>query len=104
MDEFHHLFDLQTSAKRMNTVVCNWIKTLINETGICFCLVGLPEFESLLKMDTQLARRFTYSFILNPLKINNNQYSTLHAFLNQIENNIHSKLNIRFAPPYPISY
>lgn len=99
MDEFHHLFDLQTSTKRMNTVVCNWIKTLINETGICFCLVGLPEFESLLKMDTQLARRFAHSFILNPLKIQKiNELGTLHAFLHQIEKNIESKLDLKFEP------
>lgn len=99
MDEFHHLFDLKTSTKRMNTVVCNWIKTLINETGICFCLVGLPEFESLLKMDTQLARRFSHSFILNSLKIKRiNEFGTLHAFLIQIEKNIESKLNLKFEP------
>lgn len=100
MDEFHHLFDLQTSTKRMNTVVSNWIKTLINETGICFCLVGLPEFESLLKIDTQLARRFTHSFFLKPLKIQKiNEFGTLHAFLHQVEKNIESKLNIKFEPP-----
>lgn len=100
MDEFHHLFDLQTSTKRMNTVVCNWIKTLINETtDICFCLVGLPEFESLLKMDTQLARRFPYSFTLNPLQIKKyDEFSTLHAFLLQIEKNVETKLDIRFEP------
>jgi len=99
IDEFHHLFDLQTSTKRMNTVVCNWIKTLVNETGICFCLVGLPEFESLLKIDSQLARRFSQTFKLNQLRVTKiDEPGTLHAFLHQISLNIEKYLHIKFEP------
>ncbi|HAV5768656.1 TPA: AAA family ATPase [Acinetobacter baumannii] len=99
MDEFHHLFDLQKTTKRMNTVVCNWIKTLVDETNICFCLVGLPEFAPLLKIDSQLARRFSHSFYLKNLTINKiNEYGTMHAFLEQIEINIARNLDITFEP------
>jgi len=99
MDEFHHLFDLQITTKRMNTVVCNWIKTLVDETKICFCLVGLPEFSPLLKIDSQLARRFSHSFYLNNLSINKlNEYGTIHAFLEQIEIYIAHNLEINFEP------
>ncbi|MFN3246660.1 MAG: hypothetical protein ACK42K_08175, partial [Leptonema sp. (in: bacteria)] len=51
-------------------LIASWIKNLVNRTGITFCLVGLPEFESIIKDDTQLARRFPLSF-----KFRNLQYS-----------------------------
>ena len=67
LDEFHHLIDVGARSTRVNTTVCNWVKSLVNETGVSFCLVGLPTFASIFTMDTQLARRFPMTFELPSL-------------------------------------
>lgn len=89
LDEFHHLFDMQKTSKKINTTVCNWIKTLVDQTGICFCLVGLPEFIDLLQIDTQLARRFAHKFKIKPLWTGIlNQNDFLGSFLKTLSENI----------------
>lgn len=100
LDEFHHLFDMQKTSKKINTTVCNWIKTLVDQTEICFCLVGLPEFLELLQIDTQLARRFAHTFKINPLWSSTlNQNDFLGHFLKTLEISINQKIGISFQPP-----
>jgi hypothetical protein len=64
LDEFHHLLG---KGVKTGERVCNWIKTLVNETRVLFCLVGNPACENLLKSNDQLARRFAYRFRLTAL-------------------------------------
>ena len=98
LDEFHHLFDRKTSSTRMNVTVGNWLKTLVNKTGISFCLVGLPEFAELLQVDTQIARRFQFIYTLNPLSIETLQgEGTIYSFLSAISNKL-SEQGISFSP------
>ncbi|MDQ4626715.1 ATP-binding protein [Janthinobacterium lividum] len=66
-DEMHNLFGDKSQSSITNNQVRNWIKTLVNRTGISFCLVGNPVFEPILSEDGQLARRFPMRFHLLPL-------------------------------------
>lgn len=99
LDEFHHLVDLTKTSKRLNQNVASWIKTLVNRTGITFCLVGLPEFESIIKDDTQLARRFPLSFKFKNLEYCPSQNGTVQKFLNQYQKNIISNTPVTFETP-----
>lgn len=58
LDEFHHL--LLRGAEKTRAVVCDWIKTLMNETLIPIILVGMPECEIIVDDHPQLARRYPY--------------------------------------------
>jgi hypothetical protein len=98
LDEFHHLFDRKPTSTRMNVTIGNWIKTLVNETGISFCLVGLPEFTDLIQVDSQIARRFSYHYKLNPLTIGTkNSLGTIYPFLGEIARRA-SEIQITFSP------
>lgn len=99
LDEFHHLFERKQSYTRMNATIGNWLKTLVNQTGISFCLVGLPEFAELLQVDSQIARRFPFIYTLNPLYIESPQgHGTIYAFLSEIARKM-AQQNITFSPP-----
>ena len=99
LDEFHHLFERKQSYTRMNSTIGNWLKTLVNQTGISFCLVGLPEFAEILQVDSQIARRFPFIYTLNPLYIESSQgHGTIYAFLSEISRKMAQK-NISFSPP-----
>ncbi|MCU4501535.1 TniB family NTP-binding protein [Acinetobacter radioresistens] len=88
LDEFHHLVDLTKTSKRLNQNVASWIKNLVNRTGITFCLVGLPEFENIIKNDTQLARRFPLSYHFKKLEYSLDQNGSLLKFLDRYQKNI----------------
>lgn len=64
LDEFHHL--LLRGAERTRAVVCDWIKTLMNETLIPIVLVGMPECETIVDDHPQLSRRYPYRARLKP--------------------------------------
>ena len=99
LDEFHHLVDLTKTSKRLNQNVASWIKNLVNRTGITFCLVGLPEFESIIKDDTQLARRFPLSFKFRNLQYSPNKNGTIQKFLEQYQRNILENTPVTFVLP-----
>ncbi|MBM5575316.1 TniB family NTP-binding protein [Deefgea sp. CFH1-16] len=56
LDEFQHLVERGTPSKIAQ--VADWIKSLINELGIPFVLVGVPTAKAVLEHSDQLARRF----------------------------------------------
>ena len=97
LDEFHHLFERKPTSTRMNRTTGNWIKTLVNRTGISFCLVGLPEFVPLLQIDSQIARRFPFIYHLSPLTVDPSQGSSMFAFLAEVSRTL-NKQNITFMP------
>ncbi|WP_081408425.1 TniB family NTP-binding protein [Acinetobacter sp. SFB] len=98
LDEFHHLFERKPTSTRMNRTTGNWLKTLVNRTGISFCLVGLPEFVPLLQVDSQIARRFPFIYQLNPLTVDpSNNSRSIFLFLSEVAR-ILNKQNITFLP------
>lgn len=56
LDEAQHLVDYKRNAAYE---AADWIKSLMNETGITFVLVGLKRTEGLLWANEQLRRRFS---------------------------------------------
>lgn len=92
LDEVHNLFDLQSRTTKINRKVCSWIKKLVNDSKITFCLVGLPRIEPLLSIEddeTQLSRRFKSRYRLTTLTLGNEETpSTLKHFLHKVRNNI----------------
>ncbi|MEE9885520.1 TniB family NTP-binding protein [Acinetobacter baumannii] len=97
LDEFHHLFRFQKTSTKLNIIICDWIKSLVNETKISFCLVGLPQFAPQLEMDSQLARRFQYHFHLHPLTLGSyDSKGIIFPFLAEIENQTKVRCNVSF--------
>jgi DNA transposition AAA+ family ATPase len=56
LDEFHHFYD--THRVHEGRRVSDWLKNLMNLTGICVVLVGLPRSIAALNSNPQLRRRF----------------------------------------------
>lgn len=99
LDEFHHLFDIRQTRTRINHNVCNWIKSLVNETKVTFCLVGLPQFAPILAIDSQLGRRFPLEFALSALRVGTSTESgPLLPFLTQIKQTLLNKLQFQAVP------
>jgi len=68
LDEFHNLLAEAAAGQPHANKVCNWLRTLINETRVMICLVGLPSCEALVSYDHQMARRFAYRYRLQDLQ------------------------------------
>lgn len=57
LDEFHHFYD--THRVQEGRRVSDWLKNLMNLTGVCVVLVGLPRSIAALNSNPQLRRRFS---------------------------------------------
>lgn len=64
LDEFHHLFYAPTITHFRD--VTDWLKNLISLTNIAVVACGLPEAQSVVDANEQLARRFSARFALSP--------------------------------------
>ncbi|WP_267530442.1 TniB family NTP-binding protein [Acinetobacter oleivorans] len=99
LDEFHHIYSSSAQKNKTSENVANWIKTLADETKICICLVGLPNIQENLFIDSQLARRFSRVLKLNPLTLDtHSKEGTLKPFLRQTAKYMSKNFNISFDP------
>ena len=57
IDEFQHFCD--TPRRSAASQVTDWLKSVLNVAGIPVVVVGLPRASSVIKMNEQLARRFS---------------------------------------------
>lgn len=57
LDEFHHFYDTHRILEGRR--VSDWLKNLMNLTGVCIVLVGLPRSIAALNANPQLRRRFS---------------------------------------------
>lgn len=96
LDEFHHLFaEADTGAKQI-TKICNWLKTLINKTGVMICLIGVPRCEAIVNHDSQMARRFTHRYHLNELAVGSISVpGPLHGFVLTISKKLVELLELK---------
>lgn len=98
LDEFHHLYDVLRNSTRVNTAVCNWIKAIVNETQIMFCLVGNTDFPHYLVQDSQLSRRFPKEFRMQPLQPSTQEgVGSIKPFIDSITLRCREILNIDFT-------
>ena len=58
LDEFHHL--LRSNASTVIVGVRDWVKALINASGVTVVLVGLPKCENIIDEDSETKRRFPH--------------------------------------------
>lgn len=98
LDEFHHLYDVLRNSTRVNTAVCNWIKSIVNDTGIMFCLVGNTDFPHYLVQDSQLSRRFPKEFRMHSLRPSTQEDSGLiKPFMKEIIFRCNKIMSIEFS-------
>ncbi len=64
VDEFNHF--VEHGRKNEVRRVSDLLKSLLNNAGIPMVLLGLPECELVLKLNPQLARRFSARYYLRP--------------------------------------
>lgn len=101
LDELHNLLDTTKTTTRINNNVCNWIKSIVNNTSVSFCLVGLPEFAPILSIDSQLSRRFPLHFKLNKLTPGTlDTAGTLPPFLQEVFDQAKNILSLRSTPNF----
>ncbi|WP_343728337.1 TniB family NTP-binding protein [Duganella sp.] len=104
-DEFHHLFLLKNRSASTNEHVRNWIKEVVDQTGISFCLVGLPAFAPLLAADGQHARRFPLEYCLSALTPGDQDNpGTLVSFLAEAMQQTVTRLKLDGAPHFDSLY
>lgn len=78
-------------------MVCDWIKSIVNETQISFCLVGLSQFVPFLEMDSQLTRRFQYHYPLHALTLGSStSFGSIFPFLAEVEKQIRIRCEVSF--------
>ncbi|NUF35894.1 TniB family NTP-binding protein, partial [Acinetobacter oleivorans] len=100
LDEFHHIYSTTAKRNRTSENVANWVKTLADESKISICLIGLPDLQTNLFLDTQLARRFAHVFTLPTLSLiskDKDKAATLIIFLSQLEKFIEQQFNLNFS-------
>ena len=58
LDEFDNL--LSKGAEKSREQVCDWVRTLLNETLVPVAIVGVPSCEEIINAHPQLSRRYPY--------------------------------------------
>lgn len=71
IDEFQHFIDRDSNV--ILTTVSNWLKDLLNETGVPVVLIGMPYSDIILRSNPQLERRFAMRASLDPFSWDTDQ-------------------------------
>tara|TARA_R110001606_G_scaffold399222_1_gene582284 strand:- start:5697 stop:6632 length:936 start_codon:yes stop_codon:yes gene_type:complete len=90
LDEFQHL--LSKKARNGGDGVTDWVKTLMDATGVPVILSGMPECEAIIDAHPQLAGRYSFRAHLKmiPYDINNPLYlsKVIEGFTNGLKNHV----------------
>lgn len=66
LDEFQHFID--RDSERVLKTTADWLKNLLNQTGIPIVLLGMPSCTHILESNPQLKRRFSIRMELRPFE------------------------------------
>ena len=66
LDEFHHL--LLRGAEKTKETVCNWVKYLLDTSGVAILILGTPDCEKIIDDNGQLSRRVCFRSQLEPFE------------------------------------
>lgn len=90
LDEFQHL--LSKKARNTGDAVTDWVKTLMDDSGVPIIISGMPECEDLIESNPQLNGRYPRRIRLEniPFDKNNNIYfsKVVSAFKQAIEKKV----------------
>ncbi|MBA5607380.1 TniB family NTP-binding protein [Duganella sp. FT3S] len=87
IDEFQHFCD--SRRRSVANQVADWLKGVLNVARIPVVVVGLPRAEEVIRMNEQLARRFSSVFFLRPFNFHTDEaqdefrglLKTVHKFV-----------------------
>jgi Bacterial TniB protein len=83
IDEFQHFND--AAAGKTHARVTDWLKNLLEATGVPVVLAGLPRAQLVINANSQLRRRFSSAFYLKPFSMDNDDDAKdFRAVLKQI--------------------
>lgn len=96
IDEFHHL--LSKDNIKVTDAVCEWVKQMMNRTGVAVVISGLESCARIVKTHPELARRFTYEACINPFKFDVTPASPYFNFLSSYAKAMVGEGGLKTAP------
>jgi type II secretory pathway predicted ATPase ExeA len=97
LDEFHHL--LTSEAQKASKGVCDWVKGLMNATGVTVVLVGLPKCEDIINADSELSRRFPFRAHLDRIAYSTGSHSQYLMILRALTKAMIDHAGVEEVPP-----
>jgi type II secretory pathway predicted ATPase ExeA len=98
LDEFQHFIDRDSNV--ILVTVSNWLKDLLNETGVPMTLIGMPYSDVVLHANAQLERRFGMRVSLDPFGWSTpEQQIEFRMFLNYLDEKLPFPRRSRLADP-----
>ncbi|MNC24392.1 hypothetical protein D3C75_724450 [compost metagenome] len=79
LDEFQNF--AEKGAEKTKTETCNWIKYMLNQSGITFLLSGEPDNNKIITPLAQLSARYPYRINLSPLTYSADPHSEFRTIL-----------------------
>jgi hypothetical protein len=98
LDEFQHFIDRDSNI--ILVTVSNWLKDLLNETGVPMALIGMPYSDVILHANAQLERRFAMRVSLDPFGWNTAERQIeFRMFLNYLDEKLPFPKRSELADP-----
>jgi len=84
LDECQHM--IESSTKAVIQEVSDWLKTLVENTGVPVVLCGLPQIQTIIESNKQLKRRVVGNIEMTPFDwANHDQRMDFKVFLKRLE-------------------
>jgi type II secretory pathway predicted ATPase ExeA len=96
LDEFHDL--LARGADKTRDGVCDWVKGILNESGVPITLIGTPECAVLIDQHKQLARRYPIRVSLSRMEFSTSATSQYIRILKGLSKGLTERAKIPKIP------